>query len=536
MTRVLIVGWDGADWQLVDRYLARLPNLRSLLERGVGLKLHSTTPCITPVAWPSMFTGLNPGKHGVFDWTVGFPWTGSRPVVSADIGGEPLWNLLSRFGKTAIVAGAPLTFPPKPFRGIMLGSWLVPSKECAVYISEHYTADVRVAAPIRNYPDRTAISDPDRFQGMYEQVVYEQTRSVTQFMGSAEWDLCFVVYPITDQYNHWDFSLERAYEVADQSLGKLLETAGPETCVFLVSDHGTVRPERHVQIYTWLAHKGLTSLKPKSQGSLLKAKLQRHSTQHYNRGWQLLSKGVSEGINLLWPRLPNRLGIVLTQWLRSRYGFECGEIDLGRTSVVVGGSHQFYLLDPLKYGVGGLSPSRMSGFRDKLVGELLKLRDPVLGNPLFQSVAASSELFSGPYLHNAADLYVEPYQDLYWMATGRWARLDADPLVYRSASIAEHRTVGLWVAAGPAISRITERLDARIEDVFATTLYATHLPIPEHTDGRIFLDLFTPTFKERASRIASQAVSEESSSTDHRDVDAADRQHREDWLRGLGYL
>jgi predicted AlkP superfamily phosphohydrolase/phosphomutase len=67
--RVLIVGWDGADWEILDPLLAagELPNLAALIERGRKGVSRSCLPSHSWAAWPTFLTGCDPAGHGVFD-------------------------------------------------------------------------------------------------------------------------------------------------------------------------------------------------------------------------------------------------------------------------------------------------------------------------------------------------------------------------------------------------------------------------------------------------------------------------------------
>src|SRR5207245_10776734 len=69
MSRVLVIGWDGADWRILDPLLERgvLPNLQSLIGRGGKAVLRSTVPTHSWAAWPSFLTGVEPADHGVYD-------------------------------------------------------------------------------------------------------------------------------------------------------------------------------------------------------------------------------------------------------------------------------------------------------------------------------------------------------------------------------------------------------------------------------------------------------------------------------------
>ena len=67
MPRVLLIGWDGADWRILEPLLERgaLPNLQALIDRGQKGVLRSTVPTHSWAAWPSFLTGVAPADHGV---------------------------------------------------------------------------------------------------------------------------------------------------------------------------------------------------------------------------------------------------------------------------------------------------------------------------------------------------------------------------------------------------------------------------------------------------------------------------------------
>ena len=68
MTKLAIIGIDGATFDIIQPMIAEgeLPNIARILNEGAFGDLESEKPPMTPPAWTSMFTGLNPGKHGVF--------------------------------------------------------------------------------------------------------------------------------------------------------------------------------------------------------------------------------------------------------------------------------------------------------------------------------------------------------------------------------------------------------------------------------------------------------------------------------------
>src|SRR5258705_10472306 len=68
--RVVILGFDGADAKLTEQWMneGKLPNLAKLRDQGTFSPLRSTIPSQTPVSWSTFSTGLNPGRHAIFDF------------------------------------------------------------------------------------------------------------------------------------------------------------------------------------------------------------------------------------------------------------------------------------------------------------------------------------------------------------------------------------------------------------------------------------------------------------------------------------
>src|SRR3954464_6024814 len=75
--KLIILGFDGADAKLTQRWMdeGKLPNLAKLRAQGTFSPLRSTIPSQTPVSWSTFSTGLNPGRHGIFDFLKRDPLT-----------------------------------------------------------------------------------------------------------------------------------------------------------------------------------------------------------------------------------------------------------------------------------------------------------------------------------------------------------------------------------------------------------------------------------------------------------------------------
>ncbi|HUI26230.1 MAG TPA: alkaline phosphatase family protein [Candidatus Kryptonia bacterium] len=144
--RVLVLGFDGIDPGLLDRFMATgaLPNFARLAATGSYIHLGTTIPPQSPVAWSTFITGLDPGGHGIYDFVHRDPappgggaiapflstsrveederrLTFGRYALPLSSGtsellrhGKAFWNVLAEHGVPATVLKIPANFPPEP--------------------------------------------------------------------------------------------------------------------------------------------------------------------------------------------------------------------------------------------------------------------------------------------------------------------------------------------------------------------------------------------------------------------------------------
>jgi hypothetical protein len=151
--RIVILGFDGMDPELTERFIkqGKLPNLARLRERGTFRPLATTLPPISPVAWSSFLTGVNPGKHNIYDFVTpnrrrylpelssarirgskrvlrigryAIPLT--RPQIKPLRRSTPFWHYLADAGVLCSIIRVPVTFPPEKFSGVLLSGMCVP--------------------------------------------------------------------------------------------------------------------------------------------------------------------------------------------------------------------------------------------------------------------------------------------------------------------------------------------------------------------------------------------------------------------------
>ncbi len=121
--RVVVVGWDGADWSLLDPLLAsgRLPHLKALLEKGAQARLETYRPRASPLLWTTMATGLTPPEHGVVDFQeYDMALAASLPISGRSRTGPAIWNVASARGLTSGVVGWWATWPAEAIKGFFV--------------------------------------------------------------------------------------------------------------------------------------------------------------------------------------------------------------------------------------------------------------------------------------------------------------------------------------------------------------------------------------------------------------------------------
>lgn len=151
--RVIVIGLDGFDPDLVKKFMksGNLPNFKELTEQGTFRPLRTTFPSISPVAWSTFATGVNPGKHRIFDFYTRDPKTYLPVLSSVRITSDrkskkfgpikipfqktttellrkstSFWKLLGKYGIFSSVIRVPISFPPEKFYGCCLSAMCTP--------------------------------------------------------------------------------------------------------------------------------------------------------------------------------------------------------------------------------------------------------------------------------------------------------------------------------------------------------------------------------------------------------------------------
>ncbi|MBS3818463.1 alkaline phosphatase family protein [bacterium] len=198
INKLVIVGLDGMEPTLAEKFMAqgKLPNLSKLKNEGTYAPLRTTTPSISPVAWSSFMTGVNPSKHNIFDFLSRDPRNYMPDLSSARIGSprrtlslgkyniplsKPLikglrkstsfWKMLGDHGIFSTILRVPITFPPEKFRGHLLSGMCAPDLKGSQGTFFFYTSDkekikkreggINIPVTVHNDKIETYISGPE---------------------------------------------------------------------------------------------------------------------------------------------------------------------------------------------------------------------------------------------------------------------------------------------------------------------------------------------------------------------------------------
>jgi predicted AlkP superfamily phosphohydrolase/phosphomutase len=260
--RLLIVGWDGADWDILRPLMDEglLPTLSSMVSGGASGTLISTLPTHSWAAWPSFLTGLSPAGHGVFDFVERHPEDPQRriPVTATSIKALTFFELLSDAGVEVRAANIPVTFPPIEVRGRMIGGVAIPrGARFAVPDAWADELGARAPFPVNGLEWNQHRGSPEALLDEAERLIDQRTASYEVLL-EGSWTVAACVYLASDRLQHPfgacllpehpDHERERETPVAerlramygrlDAALERLIAAAGDDTTVVLMSDHG----------------------------------------------------------------------------------------------------------------------------------------------------------------------------------------------------------------------------------------------------------------------------------------------------------
>ncbi|MBT3249266.1 MAG: hypothetical protein HN846_00395 [Candidatus Pacebacteria bacterium] len=271
MAKVVFLGVDGATLDVVKPLIKNgdLPNFKRLLKSKYLKKLRSTYPPSSPPAWNSIFTGVNPGKHGIYDFVKRKHNSYFiEPVFSEDRKAPFIWEIPSMKKKKTIALSIPFAYPPRKLNGIMTTGLGSPSKESDFT----YPADFKKYIT-ENYPDFDIDFEEHFFDFHNESEkaldkIYEVTTAqfelAKDLFTNRKWDFLTIVFRSTDVIQHYFFNnkkiIKRYYQQMDNVVGWFMDHVDRDTYLITASDHGFREVRTKFLINNWLKSQGYLNL------------------------------------------------------------------------------------------------------------------------------------------------------------------------------------------------------------------------------------------------------------------------------------
>ncbi|MGH2543214.1 MAG: alkaline phosphatase family protein, partial [Ardenticatenaceae bacterium] len=271
MGKIIVLGIDGADWSLIERWHERyLPGFNRLMELGVSGPLKSINPPTTCPAWWAWATGKDPSTLGVFDFANKPVGTTQLDFVNSTAFQDyPIWKLIEQDGRRSAVIHMPVTFPPQPLNGVMVTGIMTPSHESQFTFPTSLQQDLLNHFP--EYPfdiDRARLSSKEAFRAQ-ARITRIQQEAIRWLWAREEYDLFVAVLMAVDRIQHlfWteqDLRAESAdteailetYRVMDSWVAEWLERRRPDDYLIVLSDHGGQHCCGRFHINEWLRREG----------------------------------------------------------------------------------------------------------------------------------------------------------------------------------------------------------------------------------------------------------------------------------------
>ncbi|KXB03935.1 hypothetical protein AKJ47_01350 [candidate division MSBL1 archaeon SCGC-AAA261G05] len=492
--RVMVIGLDGATFKLLRPWIdeEELNFISECFKEGVHGELETVYPTLSTLAWPCFYTGKNPGKLGIFGYTlvedIKNPQNRERIVNSTHVRSPSLWRILSKAGKKVGVVNIPVTYPPEPVNGFLISGFLTPPGRSYTYPEKlrkdigDYEIDLEFEGGYSVLPD----SDVKRERLFKNQAEITRRRFETslKLIRSEHPDFFAMNFKGIDTIQHlfWNDKniLLDFYRKVDEYVEKLYKEMDP-THLFLMSDHGFHKSaEKYFFINTWL----------KDEGYLEKSK---------SVSGGFIDKVVQMGLKAVG-RFGGLRKLLSTSMKENFLNFSSGrQIDFERTKAY--GSRWGIFLNKKE-------DSKQTTLK-KLISDLESAEDPENGRKIFKELILGKEHYSGDFAEKLPDTVPIPHPEYKLMPN--LSEMIVKKKVDKPYIQGQHKSdpYGILIVRGEEVKRKSRIKGSKITDLFPTILNLMNVKSPRDIDGKVLKELFKPESRYRKESRAEKTVEED---------------------------
>jgi predicted AlkP superfamily phosphohydrolase/phosphomutase len=515
-------------------------------------------PAMTPVAWASIITGKNPGKHGVFDMLWRCPDTYEFSPTNARVRmGTPFWARLNEQGVRVGLVNVPFTYPPNPLDGFALCGFGAPGRVSDVAYPQDLLGWIE-----DRFGRYQPVLDRDFYVEASRSEILEAERDLQEFYVRVapeladryHVDVLVINLMLLDHANHYmpDMAqVEDAICETDVHLGDLIRSFAPDN-VMLISDHGFRRVKGGFLLHAWLRDHGYCAQvknMPSERSAALNWILLRYLQSHW--GLSGLHERLLRAIGRrLIPHLPVPLASRLWRTIEAvvprarEHAIFSSRTDYAKTRVFPGSvtSGALYFNVQGRDPEGIVPPETGPELRAELKAGLEQIVDPATGEPFFSEFYDPEELYSGPALAQAPDLILDSYDaehevimtDYHHCPMGGLSDgyfIDSED----RGVFGQHSRDGIFVFNGAALRERTDPGEAHLMDVAPTLLRLYDVPVPEDFDGRALEEVLDPAFSDQHPLLY-QPGDGETEMASEQDMAQEGTEELLNRLRALGYV
>lgn len=533
-----VIGLDSATFTVVDPMLTagELPNLGRLCDSGARGVLRSTTHPLTPHAWATIVTGVNAGRHGIWDFTERDESGYQLRLVNGSFRRAPaVWDYLSRAGRRSGIVNVPFTWPaPEVEDGFALAGFDASSRERGLVYPEELRQELQRRYGDLELDNKFPLTNGRLDLDVVRRAAAQKVEIVTWLAERFEPELLFVVFMAADHIHHlcwtdWERDglespVADAYRILDEAVGALAALAGGGN-VMVISDHGAGPLRGVVNLNAWLAAEGFLAYQ--TGGGVAGRKLVGEALELRRYLPERLRHLAKQHLAGLRERAIERGDYTVLDWERTK-AFSYGTF--GNIVLNVRGREEHGIVEP------GEEYERVC---DAIAARLLELESPD-GERIVAAVHRRENLFHGPQLDKVPDLLVE-FDHYAWLGKGNlktrseslWDEIEVEGGSDHSY-VGSHRHEGIVVLSGPAVAKGAP-VAGELADVAPTLLYLMGVAVPADLEGRVLVEALRPELlDERPPEYDDAASAEfERAPAELEEEGTAEVERR---LRSLGYL
>jgi predicted AlkP superfamily phosphohydrolase/phosphomutase len=502
MNQVICIGIDSLDPKLLVKFEKDLPNFTKLRERSPVIHSKSVFPVDSIPAWVSIYTGLNPAKHGIIHSFDIFE-SSWKNILGIDINafkGRTFWDRASKNGKKVCILLPFLATPPWDVNGLMVSistdefplpeeeTWVI-KKGIQTYPPE-YKSKYQIPDFIKGTKGRPPREkDFDKYISVLKKSTIEESKLALRLSNNVEWDLFFMMFSWLDIIQHffWRFSdeddpsypgenpyrnvIKEFYQIYDNILGEFMDSY-PEMTIIVFSDHGhAMRPVKTVNINEILRKKGLLISKSGKMNPVPYLLEQAKRT----------SLDVIKKFELDYLMIRVSKSKAFSSISKDIY-MSSASIDFERSKAYLSS-----FAGPKSYSHAGIDINKQNlrdesyeEIRTLLIGELLKLTEPGTGKKLVDWACRREDLYQGSNLDFYPDVVFELIEG-YGAFWGIHTPLIGTAYEHKLASGGHHKDAVFLIAN---CKEKTKREDISVIDIGPTILNLLGIKMEEEIDGK----------------------------------------------------